>query len=1310
MKKVLSLLLCLCIMVTLMPMCVGAQVSDDSNKNALELFGFPLDPDSYDTQALKAGTYPIAPKYNLYVDNSTSIRKYTGTKYTNSNNIIYTRLPEVPVSYFNKEQQPYSVVTGFSADGTGVNGHVAKAYFPYGRQGANICLSIYDANGSALVTGFETGGFVNTAEQIEMWEVEGLLSITAGDFDGDGIDEIAVYTPNSAEDLMYGKCYITVGIFEFDLKNRKLSIKQYIDLTSKADPNEVCEWEYCRHGDTKQFYCLPYVALSANDLSGDGIDDLSAIVNFSTWFRGEDGKRKYTTKELIADPVSSGSNENRNRSSLASVLESYEGTKDGNLKQVIKHRVLVTTPLAGGSEYAPTNEHRYILRNANITVGDVTKEGSKEIIIAGNYTRANVKNTSDNSTTVNPDRYVEIDGNSALCHIVGYTTYENLKNHNTYDLNSDYHWTVQPKGNDWTYWYNEDHTDSGPITTSLVAFKYYGTGKPDMIFVGGQLFSYNGEEAKLKFLYDYNGDGALYNGSNGKKRKTSVVWIGGAVAGNFAEDIFGRETLVFPFYYKVSGENELTCKLLTFGEGTSNKHNGGTLTQISQTRYAFEDEGERLVSLALVDGGGRTSYITYGGNDTELYYSDIEVLSIMQAPPLYEELVDDDYLGDSSTSFEKSDSTSTGTTNSGTFSLGPVIGMEYKANFLGIIPCGGAEYEFSLTASVSREESTEKTFTYATGFETSGTTDAVTVFTVPYVRYNCQIYMPEYKLPTQDDYNTLCALRDELKANLEKCQKTGEEQINGTYVKGCEYYEYKYSSFVSPDNYQEQLGVLKKITEEIKFIEDGIQSFGNGGTGKWEETVASAVLPYTYSVPQTPLLATTSVSTYDSIADFTPGLEKIYGNVFPEHYRAGNPDTYAKEIGELNADGEVIQGKNTANSNLGGFLTNSSLSSPGTSQTQTISIEESKSSAIGWGVAIENTSLAIASVVKVGFTASLEHSTSYVTTQTTGYEYSGTQMAMPEFATSNYGYDWKLVSYNAKLNGTKVPVVGYVLRNVKTPPSVAQKIEVTDITDSSATIVWEDGDRPADYYKLNRVYVVGGEEYTQTIATNITSENGSYSYTIRNLNDNTTSHYVLESYMNNGNYSVPTEQIIITTFPEGFNSSIKMKGIDDGVVYRNGKAFMLSAIVSGNEGYETFYQWQLDKGEGWEDIHGQNEKDFKFTISPLDNGKKVRCTAVVIISGDSSCKLYSEPVTMNCARSDGDYEVDWVDNKVIVTKADGAEDAQAFVRVLDSDGKMIHLVKVLGETDLTNYLGKGYDLRLFILKDNLAPAASPFAE
>ena len=121
MRKILSIFLCISMLISLVPFSVGAAENSDSNQNALEMFGFPLDPDSYDTQALKKGTYPISPAYELYVDNYNYIQKYSGSKQTTGSSgefSISTSLAEIPNSYVNQESAIYSVVTGFSASGT----------------------------------------------------------------------------------------------------------------------------------------------------------------------------------------------------------------------------------------------------------------------------------------------------------------------------------------------------------------------------------------------------------------------------------------------------------------------------------------------------------------------------------------------------------------------------------------------------------------------------------------------------------------------------------------------------------------------------------------------------------------------------------------------------------------------------------------------------------------------------------------------------------------------------------------------------------------------------------------------------------------------------------------------------------------------------------------------------------------------------------------------------------------------------------------------------------------------------------------
>ena len=957
MKKLLSILLCMMLITSLIPISASATENTESTEvtspEVLEKFGFSLDPNSYDTNALKPGTHPLEPKYDLYIDNGSKHSKTDARlKYAIPSGLnIYPRFNlslGVSDAFTNQESSPYFVSTGFAATETGVDDHIAKVYFESGKAGGRILLSIYDAKGNALVTGYETGGYVSSVVAIEMWEVEGLLSVTSGDFDGDGVDEIAVYTPNNSGALSGKANQIYMQIFEFDALSNSITTKQHIDLAS-----DVSSWTKGYTGGSfgiyfPYFYFLPYVALCGDDLSGDGIDDLAAVASFSTWLDTRDGSTTYSTKQLI-DPSTR----------LASVLEVYEGKEGGDFTQSIKHRTMVTTGLTGGSDDSSA-QNRFVLRNANLTTGDVNGDGINEIIIAGNYTRAGVYSTAS-TTTATSNSYVEVDGESALCHIIGYTTYDNLKKCEMYNTNSEYNWTVQRTGDGQTYWFNKDNSDSGPITVSLASFKRNGTGYPETIFVGGQFFEYNSESGTLAFLQNSN---ISYPDSIGK---TSVVWIGKAVAGNLANDVFGREAVVFPFYMKKSGEDIFSCEVDFFYNRTSLQSLGGKEVLANTYHYAFSTvSSQQLASLALLDGGGKTGYLTYDGNNTDVYYSDVEVLSIMQAPPLYEELNDDTYIGNSETSFTKSEGSSESWTRGGSLTAGVVAGFEYKGSFLGIFPAVGAEYEFSLTGTIGGEDTQEKTYDYSSGFATSGTTDTAVIFAVPYVRYNCTMYVPEYTLPTEADYNTLCAFRDELADNLRKYVDTGDTQSRGTYVMGCKYYYYRYSSYVTENNYMKQQEVLYKVAEEISFIEDAIASFGKGGTGEWGGTVQGAVLPYHYCIPQQPMVTTIDAKTYDAIADATPGLEKIYGNVFSETYRAGDPNTYAHSTSALNATGTVLQSKMSMGGSSDGYLTNSN-SSAGSSQSQSISVEESDSDTLTWGAALENTSLAIVGGAKVGF-------------------------------------------------------------------------------------------------------------------------------------------------------------------------------------------------------------------------------------------------------------------------------------------------------------------------------------------------------
>ena len=1278
--------------------------ADDKTVETLKKLGFSPDPSSYKTDALRPGTNPIEAKYDVYTQGydvtENVMRKFVGSKEKKGENIIKDYTNYYQELTLNKEYNKvegaseWSVSTSFAATGTGIETHIAKVSFENGNQLGRILLSIYDSKGNELVSKAPTDGYVVSDDVLEMWEVEGLLSVTAGDFDGDGVDEIAVYTPNNrletADKSVHNNLYVT--IFEFERATNTVIPRQTIDITSKENPGDSCPWESSYCGDKKQFYSIPYLAMHASDVSGDGVDDLMAVVSFSTWFQGAKGTATTSTKDLL-NPSKT----------YASILEAYEGAMDGYLTQSIKHKVLVTHKLTDKNK-------RFILRNANITVGDVTAEGSKEIIIAGNYTSATYGDKTS-TTKVTSNRYVEVDGKKALRHIVGYATYETLKNQNPFDPNTDYKWTVQTTGCVDTCWYNEDSTDSAPITVSLCSFQYKGTGYTDRIFVGGQLFDYDSKTGEIAYTADFEFLFSLVDATY------SVVWFGKSVAGNISKDVFGREVLLTTLYYKESGEDSYFSEVRMCFQGTRNNALGGNVTRDFSKFDSYWSEQQFTTSVVLLDSGSKSSYLTYTDGDTDVYYSKVDVLAILQAPPLYEELEDDDYIGNSATGFAKSKGDSSETSHGGSLTAGVVAGFEHETSFLGLFSCGGAEYEFSITGSVSTEHSKETSYNYSTGFETSGTTDVAVIFTVPYVRYNCTMYVPEYKLPSESNYNTLCKFRDELRANLEKYIENDSTQKSGTYVKGCSYYEYKYSSYVCADNYQNQLSVLYKVTEEIDFIEKAIASFGKGGTGKWGGTVSGALLPYHYCIPQTPIVTMVDVETYDAIAEVTAGLDKISENVFGEGYKSGDPTTYAHSEADLKAVGKILVADNVASDSGDGFLTNHNLASPGTSQSQSISVETAESDTIGWGAAIENTSVAKVGGAKVGFTVTAEYNGSSTKTTTEGNEYSCTLVAFPADTPADYNYAWKLVAYNANLNGGKVPVVGYITNIINTPPpSIAQSISVENITDTSATITWETGNRPADSYSVSRVlYNATGEGKPFVIAEDIKPVGGNCSYVVEDLNPLETSYYLIESHSEDDKTSVPTGVISITTLPKGLSATISIDGIKQNVIHRNGKSANLFASVEGNEGYATRYQWEIDNGDGWTPIKGETDDEYSFEMSNWNNQDRIRCAASIILSNSAYCVIYSNPVTINCTTSAAGHNVAWdmINSSVKVSLSKDAEPANVFVKAVDSRGVATHIMgDKSSENDITFNLSDIPDERtvnLYIWEDGtLAPLSYPF--
>lgn len=92
---------------------------------------------------------------------------------------------------------------------------------------------------------------------------------------------------------------------------------------------------------------------------------------------------------------------------------------------------------------------------------------------------------------------------------------------------------------------------------------------------------------------------------------------------------------------------------------------------------------------------------------------------------------------------------------------------------------------------------------------------------------------------------------------------------------------------------------------------------------------------------------------------------------------------------------------------------------------------------------------------------------------------------------NGYDFQWRFATWTTQLNGSDVPVLGYLVRDVVAPPSPGTNLQVSNVTETTATITWEPGTRSSQQYRIYRltddgVYVlvsaVSGSTYEYTLS------------------------------------------------------------------------------------------------------------------------------------------------------------------------------------------------------------------------------------
>lgn len=327
----------------------------------------------------------------------------------------------------------------------------------------------------------------------------------------------------------------------------------------------------------------------------------------------------------------------------------------------------------------------------------------------------------------------------------------------------------------------------------------------------------------------------------------------------------------------------------------------------------------------------------------------------------------------------------------------------------------------------------------------------------------------------------------------------------------------------------------------------------------------------------------------------------------------GNPFSYRSSTAGLN---NVAESKITTQYGKEGTVT------------QEFSTETEQEKTFTYDLNASFTAYGLVFGVKAGGGAGTTYSESQSTINTEAITKTG---AVTGKQVEGYDFNWKFAHWTTKVNGTEIPVLGYVLTNVIAPPSPPENLAVESVTSDSAKITWDAGERGADEYRIYQIYSDGSDIQIGTV------DGTESTYEVTGLKPDTSYTYAIKAYKEGkkgdaiSGESVFSEKLIVTTLPEKMGT-VTITNPENASVKIGGSAVFKADLSSTASYYRaTNYKWQRrEKGGKWQTIDGA--KSSKLTLNDLteaDNNTEYRCIfRVSYTSASSLIEYYSKAATL----------------------------------------------------------------------------------
>ena len=568
----------------------------------------------------------------------------------------------------------------FDPNGTGKDEYIANLVFDKSSERLRLYVTNKDRKVSNVVQ-IGDGNDSEYIKKLKFYQTRAMLSLAAGDFDGDGKDTLMIYTPGN------NKNTDTVdSIKEYTFSGSTLTDNgRVINLGDVIDGGRDALKAMLYHdgnGDNELRAHLS-VDMEVGDVDMDGIDELAMTVNVNDLKKSEyelDGKT-YTNFEK-------------------SYLTVYDYNNSNKWSQMTKQTLLNSNGDAKGRA-----------RFAGVTIGYVSDKpiGSMppEVVAVGYYDQ------NDNY------RDCDFDRSKLLAYSYQYSTKDNS-------------WTEKCKAtevvtNGFTNTGTKGDDVQNPIAVAAVAAD--GVNTQEYLFISGSMYKVGTVNGSQQL--------SILDGSD----KGHDRWLGGRLinnsgildyaVGNFNGNKQGMEQVYYVEYRKQETFDKQFLKI-----GQLYKDSAGSTFSRWEDDWTYYDKGNCNLAVAAADVNNDAMLAKIQSVSTG--YTDPKVMAILEASPHFAEVNDGD-IGNSQTGIGYSKDNTVTVTASGSFGFDIMAGFEYVAPL--IETGGGVEFNTSHTFTVGATKSTSKEITVEYSNDTND--NMVLMYATPMTYYEYQVKYPD---------------------------------------------------------------------------------------------------------------------------------------------------------------------------------------------------------------------------------------------------------------------------------------------------------------------------------------------------------------------------------------------------------------------------------------------------------------------------------------------------------------------------------------------------------------------------------------